>query len=88
MAHTELKGRTRIEGNGRIVIPAAFRSALGLKAGDEIDLRIQDNEIRISTLETRLAKSRQRLRTFVKPGRLLSNDLIAERRRTATNEQD
>jgi AbrB family looped-hinge helix DNA binding protein len=88
MAHTELKGRTRIEGNGRIVIPAAFRSALGLKAGDEIDLRIQDNEICISTLETRLAKSRQRLRTFVKPGRLLSNDLIAERRRTATNEQD
>jgi antitoxin PrlF len=86
MAHTELKGRTRVEGDGRIVIPAAFRSALGLKVGDDIDLRIEGNEIRISTLEGRLAKSRQRLRAFVKPGRLLSDDLIAERRRTATSE--
>jgi AbrB family looped-hinge helix DNA binding protein len=86
MAHTELKSRARIEGKGRVVIPAAFRSTLGLKVGDEIDLRIEDNEIRISTLQSRLAKSRQRLRTFVKPGRLLSDSLIAERRRAAMNE--
>ncbi len=81
MAHTELKSRARIEGKGRVVIPASFRSALGLKVGDEIDLRIEDNEIRISTLQTRLAKSRERLRKFVKPGRRLSDELIAERRR-------
>jgi antitoxin PrlF len=86
MAHTELKSRARIEGKGRVVIPAAFRSALGLKVGDEIDLRIEDNEIRISTLQSRLARSRQRLRTFVKSGRLLSDDLITERRRAAMNE--
>jgi antitoxin PrlF len=86
MAHTELKSRVRIEGKGRVVIPASFRSALGLKIGDEIDLRIEDNEIRISTLQSRLAKSRQRLRKFVKPGRLLSDELIAERRRAAMNE--
>ena len=86
MAHTELKSRTRIQGKGRVVIPASFRSALGLKVGDEIDLRIEDNEIRISTLQSRLAKSRERLRKFVKPGRLLSDDLIAERRRAAMNE--
>ncbi len=54
MAHTELKSRARIEGKGRVVIPASFRSALGLKVGDEIDLRIEDNEIRISTLQSRL----------------------------------
>jgi antitoxin PrlF len=86
MAHTELKSRARIEGKGRVVIPASFRSALGLKVGDEIDLRIEDNEIRISTLQTRLTKSRERLRKFVKPGRRLSDELIAERRRSALNE--
>lgn len=86
MAHTELKSRARIEGKGRVLIPASFRSALGLKVGDEIDLRIEDNEIRISTLQTRLAKSRERLRKFVKPGRRLSDELIAERRRAALNE--
>ena len=86
MAHIDLKSRARIEGNGRVVIPASFRSALGLKVGDEIDLRIEDNEIRISTLQSRLTKSRERLRKFVKPGRLLSAELIAERRRAAMNE--
>jgi antitoxin PrlF len=86
MAHTEVTSRARIEGKGRVLIPASFRSALGLKVGDEIDLRIEDNEIRISTLQGRLTKSRQRLRKFVKPGRLLSDELIAERRRTAKNE--
>jgi AbrB family looped-hinge helix DNA binding protein len=81
MAHAEQTSRTRIEGKGRVVIPAAFRSALGLKIGDEIELRIEDNEIRISTLQSRLARSRERLRTFVKPGRMLSDELIGERRR-------
>jgi AbrB family looped-hinge helix DNA binding protein len=86
MAHIDLQSRARIEGKGRVVIPASFRSALGLKVGDEIDLRIEDNEIRISTLQSRLTKSRERLRKFVKPGRLLSEELIAERRRAAMNE--
>ena len=79
----EAQTRTRIEGKGRVVIPASFRTALGLKVGDEIDLRIEDNEIRISTLKSRLERSRQRLRKFVKPGRLLSDELIAERRGAA-----
>jgi antitoxin PrlF len=82
----EQQTRTRIEGKGRVVIPAAFRTALGLKVGDEIDLRIEDNEIRISTLKSRLERSRQRLRKFVKPGRLLSDELIAERRGAAKRE--
>ena len=83
MAHTDLTTRSRIEAKGRVVIPASFRSALGLKVGDEIELRLEDNEIRISTLQSRLAKSRARLRTFIKPGRMLSDELIAERHRAA-----
>ncbi len=82
----EQQTRTRIEGKGRVVIPASFRAALGLKVGDEIDLRIEDNEIRISTLKSRLERSRQRLRKFVEPGRLLSDELIAERRGAAKRE--
>jgi antitoxin PrlF len=86
MSHSEQSIRTRLEGKGRVVIPAAFRSALNLKVGDEIDLRIEDNEIRISTLQNRLKNSQERLRKFIKPGRLLSDELIAERRRAAMNE--
>lgn len=82
----EPKTRSRIEGKGRVVIPASFRSALGLKVGDEVDLRIEDHEIRISTLKSRLERSRQRLRKFIKPGRKLAAELIAERREAASRE--
>lgn len=82
----EQQKRSRIEEKGRVVIPASFRTTLGLKVGDEVDLRIEDNEIRISTLKSRLERSRQRLRKFVKPGRTLSDELIAERREAAKHE--
>lgn len=82
----EQQKRSRIEEKGRIVIPTSFRTTLGLKVGDEVDLRIEDNEIRISTLKSRLERSRQRLRKFVKPGRMLSDELIAERREAAKHE--
>ena len=86
MAHMENISRGRIEGKGRVVIPASFRNSLGLKVGDEVELRIEDNEIRISTLKTRLERSRQRLRRIVAPGRLISDELIAERRQAAKDE--
>jgi AbrB family looped-hinge helix DNA binding protein len=37
--------RIRIEDDGGLVIPADFRSALGIKAGDEIILRWEDGEL-------------------------------------------
>jgi AbrB family looped-hinge helix DNA binding protein len=54
VAPIEQQTRTRIGGKGRVLIPASFRATLGLKIGDEINLRIEDNEIRISTLKGRL----------------------------------
>jgi antitoxin PrlF len=86
MTHIEERSRGRIEGKGRVVIPASFRAALGLQVGDEVELRMEDNEIRISTLASRLARSRERLRKIVKPGRMLSDELISERRRAAADE--
>jgi AbrB family looped-hinge helix DNA binding protein len=82
----EHRTRSRIEEKGRVLIPASFRAALGLQVGDEIELRIEDNEIRVSTLQSRLERSRQRLRKFIKPGRNLADELIAERREAAKHE--
>jgi AbrB family looped-hinge helix DNA binding protein len=55
-----------------LVIPASFRAALGIKIGDEVDLRIEDNELRISTLKDRIERAQRRLRRFAKPGRLIT----------------
>ncbi len=82
----ETEARLRVNENGRVVIPAPFRKALGINAGDEVVLRIEDDELRITTLKRRVARAQQRIRRYVKPGRSLAAELIAERREAARRE--
>jgi AbrB family looped-hinge helix DNA binding protein len=78
--------RTRVNENGRVVIPAAFRKAMGINAGDEIILRIEDDELRISSLKQRIERAQRLVRKRVKPGSSLVDELIAERREAAKRE--
>jgi AbrB family looped-hinge helix DNA binding protein len=80
------KARIRVGEEGRLVIPASMREALDIKVGDEVGLRIADNELRFSTLKRRIARAQQRLRRFIQPGPSLSDELIAERRETARHQ--
>ena len=82
----EKETRQRINENGRLVIPAAFRKALGIAAGDEVVLRIQDDELRITTQQKRIQRAQRRARHYVKPGESLVNELLTERREAARNE--
>ncbi len=76
----------RVNENGRVVIPASYRKALGIKAGDEVILRMEDAELRITTMKRRLERARRRIRQYVKPGVSLADELIAERREAAKRE--
>jgi AbrB family looped-hinge helix DNA binding protein len=78
--------RMRVNENGRVVIPASYRKALGIKAGDEVILRMEDDELRITTMKRRLERARRRIRQYVKPGVSLADELIAERRAAAKRE--
>jgi AbrB family looped-hinge helix DNA binding protein len=78
--------RTRVNENGRVVIPSSFRKALGIKVGDEIVLRIEDDELRITTQQRRIQRAQRRARQHVKPGTSLVDELLAERRKAAKNE--
>jgi AbrB family looped-hinge helix DNA binding protein len=82
----EKETRQRINENGRLVIPAAFRKALGIAAGDEVVLRIQDDELRITTQQKRIQRAQRRARRYIKPGESLVSELLAERREAAKNE--
>jgi AbrB family looped-hinge helix DNA binding protein len=82
----ETEARLRINENGRVVIPASFRKALGINPGDEVLLRLEDDELRISTLRSRLERARRHVRRYVKPGVSLVDQLIAERREAAKRE--
>jgi AbrB family looped-hinge helix DNA binding protein len=80
------ESHTRINENGRIVIPSSFRRALGIKSGDTIVLRVENDELRITTLRQRLAKAQQLVRAHVDSATSLVDELIAERREAARRE--
>jgi AbrB family looped-hinge helix DNA binding protein len=80
------EARSRINENGRVVIPASFRKALGINPGDEVILRLDDDELRITTMKRRIERAQRNVRKHVKPGVSLVDELIAERRQAAKHE--
>ena len=82
----KLRTRMRMGEKGRIVIPAAMREALGMNVGAVIDLRIEDGEVRIATMRSRILRAQKRVRHLVPPGTLVSDELSAERREAAKYE--
>jgi AbrB family looped-hinge helix DNA binding protein len=81
-----METRQRVNENGRVVIPASFRKALGINIGDEVVLRMEDDDLRITTLKRRVERAQRLVRKHVKRGTSLVDELIAERREAARNE--
>ena len=82
----EKEARTTVNENGRIVIPAPFRKALGIDTGDEVVLRLENGELRISTMKGRIERAQSLVRKHVKPGASLVDELIADRREASKRE--
>jgi AbrB family looped-hinge helix DNA binding protein len=72
--------RTKLAEDGRIVIPAEYRQALGLQIGDEIVLRLEDGEVRVFTPKQAIKRAQELVRRYIPQGRSLSEELINERR--------
>ncbi len=70
---------------GRLVIPADLRTALGLKPGDHLHARLDGNQIVLGRPENAVAALR-RLGDSVPRTRSLVDELLAERRAAAANE--
>jgi AbrB family looped-hinge helix DNA binding protein len=76
--------KTKIHEGGRIVIPSAYRKALGLKPGDEVFLILEDGEIRVVSPQQAIARAQSLVRRYVAKERNLSEELIQERQDEAT----
>jgi AbrB family looped-hinge helix DNA binding protein len=76
----------RISENGRVVIPAVVRKALGVEIGDEIILEQENDEFRITTQQRRIERARRRIRRYIRPGTPLVDEFLAERREAAKRE--
>jgi AbrB family looped-hinge helix DNA binding protein len=79
------KMKTKICQGGRLVIPAAFRKALGLKPGDEVLLILEEGEIRLISKHQAIARAQTLVRRYVPEDRSLSEELIRERREEASH---
>jgi len=86
MTDTMIEARVKINENGRVVIPAPFRKALGIRGGDEVVLRMEENELRMTTLRNRVARAQARIGRYLGEGARLSEELIAERRAASRRE--
>jgi AbrB family looped-hinge helix DNA binding protein len=81
-----LLAKARLNANGRIVIPAAVRQALGLRPGDELIMRVEDGELRLSTRRQALARARRMIRRYIPGDEDLTQSLIDDRRAEAARE--
>ena len=73
--------KTKIGKGGRLVIPAEYRKALGLKPGDEVQVALINNgEIRVFSMHQAIKLAQNLVRRYVPKDRSLSEELIRERR--------
>jgi AbrB family looped-hinge helix DNA binding protein len=78
--------RQIVNQNGRVVIPADYRKALGISPGDEVILRWEDDELRITTMKRRIERAQHRAQSHRKAGISVVDEFIAERRKAAKHE--
>lgn len=77
----------RLGDRGRLVLPARLRKRLALKNGEELLLMVdQSGEMRLSSRRQRLAAARGMFAS-ISPERVLSEELIQERREEARREE-
>lgn len=84
--HTESMDATLVLGQqGRVVIPAEVRAALGLAPGDQLHLHVEGHQLVLQRPHDAASELRQ-LGAAVPPRRSLVEELLAERRAAAATE--
>jgi AbrB family looped-hinge helix DNA binding protein len=78
--------KVRLGPDGRVVIPAPMREALGLREGDVLFARLEGGEIKLLTPKAAMLRAQAIVRPFVPAGVSLADELIADRCREAERE--
>jgi AbrB family looped-hinge helix DNA binding protein len=78
--------KTRLGSDGRIVLPAVVRRALGLRPGDQLIVDVEGQEIRLVTVAEAARRAQELVSRYVDPGESLAESLVAERRRESADD--
>lgn len=86
---TNILSQTEIQlgRQGRLVIPSAFRQALGFESGDHLIARIENGRLVLEKAETIKKRLKHRF-AHVPKSVSLADELIAERREEAKRDAD
>jgi AbrB family looped-hinge helix DNA binding protein len=71
---------TKVDPNGRIVLPAPVRRQLGVGPGDDVVLRLEHGGVRVTSRATAIREAQALVRRHVKPGVSLVKGLLDWRR--------
>lgn len=72
--------RSKIGPGGRVVIPAAFREALGMGEGADVMISVDGHKITFVTPRAAAMAAREAISRLVPPGVSLVDELLADRR--------
>ena len=78
--------RVRMDGTGRIVIPVDMRRALEIREGEELTMSLEDDGIRLRTLDAGLARVRAIARSRRRSEGSVVDAFLAERRAEAARD--
>jgi AbrB family looped-hinge helix DNA binding protein len=79
---------SKLNDNGRIVIPAEIRQRMGIKPGDTLFLSLEGDVLKVESQLGRIRRIQESMRALIPGDRLLSDELIAERREEARREME
>lgn len=79
---------SKINDNGRIVIPAPIRKNMGLNPGDVVVMSLEDGVLRIESQLAKIRRIQAEFKPFANPASLASDELIADRREEARREME
>lgn len=80
--------RVRVNVDGGIVIPAEYLDLLDIRAGDTLVLSPEGNALHIHSIDAGIRRAQALVRQHTPTGRMLSDELIAERRAEAARENE
>jgi AbrB family looped-hinge helix DNA binding protein len=83
-----LSGRLKLGPGGRVVVPADMREAMGLNEGDVLLATYANGQVTLVPQKLALKRAQDELKQWLPKTGLLSDMLIAERRREVAKEED
>lgn len=76
----------RVDGAGRVVVPAGIRKALGIRSGQDLAISLDGDCIRLQTIDAALERVRAIARRKRKSAPSVVDEFIAERREEAAED--